>query len=71
MSICSWQEYCQDVSLEKAGWYLEFYDVNELDSVSGDISRDLHSTSLFPSPVSISRLSEIETSNSDSRHAAW
>ncbi|KAL8100236.1 hypothetical protein AgCh_032471 [Apium graveolens] len=59
-----------DVSLEKAGWYLEVYDENELESC-GDISRDLHSTSLFPSPVSISRLSEIETSNSDSRHAAW
>lgn len=68
MSICSWQEYCQDVSVEKAGWYLEPYDENESESVGGDISRNIHFTSLFPSPVSNSRFCEIEP---DSRHAAW
>nr|XP_017246046.1 PREDICTED: midasin isoform X2 [Daucus carota subsp. sativus] len=67
----SWQDYCQDVSIEKAGWYLEPYDENELESLSRDISRDLHSTSLVPSTVSISRFREIETSNADNRHAAW
>lgn len=71
MTICSWQDYCQDVSIEKAGWYLEPYDENELESLSRDISRDLHSTSLVPSTVSISRFREIETSNADNRHAAW
>lgn len=31
-SICSWKEFCQDISLEKAGWYLEMSAVRRLDA---------------------------------------
>lgn len=35
-SLCSWQEFCQDVSVEKAGYYLEASEQKQLDCKSGE-----------------------------------
>ncbi|KAF5931806.1 hypothetical protein HYC85_027977 [Camellia sinensis] len=68
-----WQEFCQDVSLEKAGWHLEAFDHEKSDTVDGniDFNQEYSLRTFAPaSPaLSFSKFHEIEPSNKNRRLA--
>ncbi|XP_052182550.1 midasin isoform X2 [Diospyros lotus] len=66
-----WQEYCQDVSLEKAGWHLDSRDDENLDSANGniDFSQEFNfwTSHAYSSSVSSSKFHESELSKRSRR----
>ncbi|XP_059643593.1 midasin [Cornus florida] len=65
--LLRWQEFCQDVSLEKAGWYLESFEEKKSVSINKNMYLDerchLQSFELCSSSVSSSKFNEIGSSN--------
>ncbi|KAF7137371.1 hypothetical protein RHSIM_Rhsim07G0217300 [Rhododendron simsii] len=73
-AICSWQEFCQDVSLEKAGWYIEPLSHEGSPSFDGNLGVSQEnglwtSTSAFAAPSS-SMFIDLEPSHRNRRLAS-
>ncbi|XP_048323691.2 midasin isoform X2 [Ziziphus jujuba] len=66
--LLRWEDFCQDVALEKASWYIELSEPNKSGSVNGsydlNLKSCLHSSSMFSSVY-------MEPPIRSQRHATW
>ncbi|GFY97181.1 midasin-like protein [Actinidia rufa] len=73
--LLRWQEFSQDVSLEKAGWHLESFDHEKLGSVCGNIDFNheyiLRTSAPAFAALSSSKLHVIEPSSGNRSLATW
>lgn len=74
-AIFSWEEFCQDTSLEKAGWYINSSEQHKLSfpSTSIDFNQEtcLKSSGLLALEISSSQFRETELSTRSKRLATW
>ncbi|KAJ7963223.1 Midasin [Quillaja saponaria] len=73
--LLRWKEFCQDVSLEKASWYVESSDQNELDtlyeSMEFNQEKCLQSFMLSSTTISTLQFNEVEPPSRRQRLATW
>ncbi|KAL6993116.1 hypothetical protein U1Q18_011234 [Sarracenia purpurea var. burkii] len=73
--LLRWQEFCQDVSYEKAGWHLESFNHKKLSSADGNVDFNHEYGLQISDPafaaLSSSKFHEIELSNGSRSLVTW